>query len=447
MANVKSIGGNPIVLDGTGIADNSVEAKHIKDGEVNDDKLSSTGIKKTVADHDAAISGLIDVVSGTVNTVSDWGAIARAASNDLVGIQVVDKLKNPANVSTVYDNPWDIVDYKSSVGLFLEMHHCLPDGTEFSPRQAFLCAIDAMPAATYNVTFSSKMGDRQAGTYQFTLTQELPAGGQMTGFDNYSGNTVKTYASSTSTTAIESVTVTEGSGGTSLGTFTVAGAQAVPASGTPASNSTVTIDGTTYRYYGLNSVQRVAYGNNRVIHSALYQWLNSALASGWWVPKTVFDRPPSYANWPGFLTLLSEDMVAHLKTVTRTFATSYAVDGGTASSPETDTMSCKVFLPSWEEQFLAVSNDYGAQAGLEGTAWEYWKRAKGTQNPPAAGTTNTEYIRTKINDETAAHVWLGSVYRGSGRYVACVTSSGLCGGNSACSAFRVAPACVIEESE
>ena len=65
-----------------------------------------------------------------------------------------------------------------------QMHHCLPFDTQFSPYQAFLYAIDGLPAGTYNVSMGFNWGSNVVNgkTYQFTLTQPLPAGGQLCGF-------------------------------------------------------------------------------------------------------------------------------------------------------------------------------------------------------------------------------------------------------------------------
>ena len=130
-------------------------------------------------------------------------------------------------------------------------------------------------------------------------------------------------------------------------------------------------------------------------------------------------------------------------------ATSHSADGGTAASPQTDVTYDKVFLPSWEQQYLAVSQTYGGTAGLEGEAWDYWKQAAGTSSPRPASTSDTStytpaFVRYAMeNHATARYSWLRSANRNNGSTVADVTSSGYCGGHSADTGACVAPACAI----
>ena len=91
-----------------------------------------------------------------------------------------------------------------------------------------------------------------------------------------------------------------------------------------------------------------------------------------------------------------------------------------------------------------MDSSYGGTAGLEGEAWDYWKAVNGTSTPPAAGTTNREYIQFDLAGSHAARsCWLRSANRYTGYYVAVVTSSGYCSGSRAITGHRVAPACAI----
>ncbi|MFR2213677.1 MAG: hypothetical protein ACLS61_07515 [Ruminococcus sp.] len=75
--------------------------------------------------------------------------------------------------------------------------------------------------------------------------------------------------------AIETVSVTAGSGGTNLGTFLPAG------------------DGK------VNSLHRLAYGYNRWSQSALRQWLNSDAAAGeWWGFSEMTSRQSPRSSCP-----------------------------------------------------------------------------------------------------------------------------------------------------
>lgn len=226
----------------------------------------------------------------------------------------------------------------------------------------------------------------------------------------------------------------------------MAGDQVVPASGTPETYSSVTIDGTTYTYYGLNSLHRVAYGNNRWLHSPLRQYLNST-GFDWWTPATVFDRPPAYAAYRGFMSGFSEDFLAVVQPIARKTALSYAVDGGTRTAPEYDTTYDYFVLPSGIEHYLADNADYGGAQGQEGYQWDYWKKVAGTTSPLAWGQTHTEYIQYDLAAHTTArYVWMRSCGRGYGGNVARVNASGSCGNSGAYGGYRSAPACAIVKS-
>lgn len=121
-------------------------------------------------------------------------------------------------------------------------------------------------------------------TYQFTLTKAVPKGGQIVWNGAWDQDPlkydIKTYASPTSTTVIETVKPTEGTGGTELTT--------------------------------LNSGQRMCYGSNNYKESAVREWLNSdKVAGSVWTPATNYDRPPSWvSNKAGFMNGMDADFLA-----------------------------------------------------------------------------------------------------------------------------------------
>lgn len=199
---------------------------------------------------------------------------------------------------------WDIVhigDVKETGGnyVILQTHDCLPiDTMEFDNREAIFRAKSDLPAGTYHFTTStsgitdtdwtdsSKSG--WSKTWQFTTTKVVPAGGQIcfakgTGWDtDLSTCGIATYSKPTDTTALETVTLAEGTGGTDLATL-----------------------GT------INHAQRICYGYNRWSQSGLRQWLNSKAGTGaWWSPRNDFDRPEHYATWAGFMNDLDADFLA-----------------------------------------------------------------------------------------------------------------------------------------
>lgn len=444
------------------------ESKLVRVKPLTDDTgkaIASELIKQTV---------LMEQIAGTTARaalLADWLEVSEAIADGLgayimpIGTQFFTDWTDarPGN-ETVHHAAWNpahhgkgtLADGEEINVMYAQMDKCMPFDTQFAPYQAFLYAIDGLPAGTYHVTMPSNYGNdvMKGKTYQFTLTQALPAGGQLAGFRNvsnaYSASmlTIYAYASATEATAQETVTASQGSDGADLGTFSIAGVP-VPASGTPETTQSVEIGGTTYTYYGLNSIQRVAWGNGRWRHSSIRQWLNGT-GTDWWTPATVFDRPPSYVTYEGFLTGLPEDFVAAMKPVAQVTALNYATDGGTAAAPEYDTTYDKVFLPSGKQHFLQCTNDFGGTAGLEGDAWEYWERVAGSSTPLRwsswgnEATYHPEYVQYDLAAPTTPRgVWMRSAFRFSGGTVAFVTSAGRCYYDAASNGYRVAPACAI----
>ena len=157
----------------------------------------------------------------------------------------------------------------------------------YDSSEAFYYAENELPAGTYNFTIDSAYGSWGVGTYQFTLTKALPKGGQLcTNGDIGAALTerkVDAYASRTTTEVSETVAITSGNVGTSLGTL---GKE-------------------------LNHVQRVSSGSNNYKESALRQFLNSSATAGnVWTPQTKFDRPPEWvSSAPGFMNGLDSDFL------------------------------------------------------------------------------------------------------------------------------------------
>jgi len=397
--------------------------------------------------------------------LEDWENVASLVSNGLgslvlpVASQVVTPWTDsrPEN-DTEHQMAWNVVHHgdgtlvsgETGKVALLQMDRCLPFDTQFSPYQAFLSAITPVPAGTYNVSMGFNWGTnvKSGKTYQFTLTHDLPAGGQLAGFygapDQAPGNwRVYAFSGPSVTTPTETCVVTEGSAGTSLGTFTAAGVS-VPASGTPAETTVGSL-----RFYGLNSLHRVAYGNNRWLHSPLRQYLN-AQGTGWWSPATVFDRPPAYAAYDGFLTGFSDDFLAAMQPIAQVTALNYVTDGGTSAEPAYDTTYDRVFLPSGKQHHLQPTAAYGGSAGLEGDSWEYWMRVAGTQTPLPwstwgnEATYHPEYIQYDLAAPTTARTcFMRSADRGAGSGVSVVSASGGCYGNAAVTGYRAAAACAI----
>lgn len=331
---------------------------------------------------------------------------------------------------TAYQVAWDIVHHElvelrdgtQVPGMFLQMHLCSAYGVQFSHQEAFMNCPEGLAAGTYHVTFGGTWGSKgaTAGTsWQFTLTQAVPAGGRLSGFESLpdvatSAFKVKSWATPASASPIEEVAVTSGDGGTDLGTMMLS------AAGDD----------------GLNCMQRVGYGSNRWKTSALRQYLNKS-GDNWWASQTDFDiRPDQYAK-KGFMTGFSDDFLNAIKPIKVTTALN-TVEGYAEATEDTyDTF----FLPSLQQMYVSPQ-----LANVEGNYFEYWKSRLGRTSYAGTGSSNVfdAFKIPAINANSAQNVRLRSAYRGYAHGAWYVYSSGYVNSYSyASSASRFAPVCVI----
>lgn len=140
---------------------------------------------------------------------------------------------------------------------------------QFDEREAFFYTAEGLAAGTYHFTLGahSWYAADVGKTFQFTLAHAVPAGGQLVFVQGYNvtleGGSIKTFSANNSTTVIDTVTMTEGSAGTDLGT----------------------LDNTIHD--GFNCCQRALLGSNRWSTSAMRQHLNSdKVAGSVWTPQT-----------------------------------------------------------------------------------------------------------------------------------------------------------------
>ncbi len=327
---------------------------------------------------------------------------------------------------TTYQVPLDIVHFGDVTlkdgevvpGMYLQWHYSTPYGVMFDAHEALYYAEEELPAGAYTFNIPTTWSKAEAGDYTFTLTKPVPQGGQIAGLKLIADNTpdkwtIQTYKSNTEKTEIESVKVTKGNTGTSLG-------QLVPAGNEK-----------------LNSIQSVGYGYNRWAQSAMRQWLNSDKAAGsWWKPQNNYDRPPEQEGKTGFLAGFNEEFLSVIGEVKVTTALNTVTD---KEIGETEDTYDKVFLPSLEQLYIVPQ-----LKGVEGEYWEYWKRATGATEPQAQYKTYPERITYSIAAQTSAqNVRLRSASRGHSCNTWTVHASGNVYSNYACNAWRCAPACVI----
>lgn len=368
----------------------------------------------------AAVDELAKKIGGVANiVVESWEDVQKIVRMGLASntFAIGDQLTCQRGSTTLV---WDIIgidhdtptDKNFKHSLTLQLHDCLA-GVQFDAREALFYIENGLAAGTYNFTVKqhSWVSTDVGKTFQFTLTQPIPAGGQIVLLSTYNvaiaGTTVKTYASSTTTTEIEVATVSEGSEGTSLGDV---------------NNS---INGNT------NSLQRGLLGNNRYSQSAIKQYLDSDGAAGsFWNPQNIFDRPPSWvASQAGFQKDMDVDFLAVLGEVDKITALNTVSDGGGS-----ETSAEKFFL-------LSRTEVYGGKEGSisEGNAYPYYSE---TSDLSAAGT-GADTNRIKYRNGAAQYWWLRSPLTSGSYYVRGVNPTGDVGNYGAGYSGGVVPACCI----
>ena len=309
----------------------------------------------------------------------------------------------------------------------LLMHHCIY-GRKIDESELLWANTgdSALAPGAYNFTLYKGSNGGQTyedGTYQFTTTKPIPAGGGWTHNkvgvwhsnaadykpENITSGTVTTYGAAG--TVLESgLAVTVGSDGTALGTASNAKADCVNTIGT------------------FNSIMRRAYGSNNWAESAARQWLNSsAAANSWWQRQTILDFVPNYANKAGFLAGLDPDFVDALGAVDITTARNTVYEMGDTLGGSYTTRD-KLFLLSMTEIGLG-SND---------------SVAEGSVLPLYDGATQTDRIKyDQAAQTTARYWWLRSPDPWSSIGVRVVNPSGALNKSYATSGNGLAAACVI----
>lgn len=356
--------------------------------------------------------GKIAAAVGSQVDISTWEGIQKAVRSGIakdilpVGSQLA------VNHSVYGTRLFDVVahDYLKSVHdenahtMTIQQHDLLPS-TQFDAPEAFYYAEAELPAGTYNFTLATAYSSWAEGTYQFTLTNPVPKGGQLaiSGYADaaMTARQVRSYANQTTTTATESVAITAGSGGTNLGTFGE----------------------------GLNHSHRVSYGSNNYKESAMRQFLNSSAAAGSvWTPQTKFDRPPSWlTSLAGYKNGLDQDFLAVVGKVVLPCSANntYEAPDSSIAKGTKYTLNDEFYLASAREIF--------------NTNWDVADDSKVFPFYEGAGNAD----RIKYRDGSAAYWWLRTPYSGNARGVRLVYSDGTVVSYGARNAYGLAPACTI----
>lgn len=299
-----------------------------------------------------------------------------------------------------FDKP---ADKTKSHSLTLQAENCITN-FQFDAAEALYYAEAELPAGTYHFTLTSNYDTEHGGgkVYQFTLLQDLPAGGQIVfpWSNGVQAASVKisTYASRTATAPIETVAVAEGSGGTALGE--------------------------------INHASRIRYGSNNYGQSAIRMWLNSEKgANEWWSPMSKYDRPSAGVATPGFLNGMDDDFLRVIGKTSKVSFGNAKTDGG-----KEEQLSDKFFLLSRAEVYGGKENESD-----DGRAYPYYSAAS---DLAAAGLGN-DGNRIKKLDAAARYWWLRSPYASDASYIHIVYPAGNINSSNANSANGVTPACCI----
>lgn len=274
----------------------------------------------------------------------------------------------------------------------LQFIDALPITFPFETKQAFYNNSELMSAGqyTFTVSVSSIWGTGAFGTvgqfpYTFTLTEDVPADSQWLWNASYSSGLtqIQIYAPYDGA-LLQTVTVSAGSTGTSLGTI----------------SELATGD--------FNTWARGCEGSNFWKDSALRAWLNSD-STDWDSRRTRFTRKHPMAGKPGFLTGLEQslrDGMASVKVKTEPHKT----DG--AAPVETVDL---VRLPSSIEHYF---NSYLGQSTegfkAEGLVFDYWKAVAEANNHPdvIAGWNTYAWLIARDPNKVARAVFARSAHRG-----------------------------------
>ena len=352
-----------------------------------------------------------------------------AAKYFAAGDLVANTWKDTAANKT-YDSPLRINHFSDETlennsiihGMWLQAKWASPFGVQFSQHQAIQVFDDGLAAGTYCYTFGDTNGNKgimtKGTSFNFTLTKDVPAGGKIAGLRGYWDNDAP-YTNlkmlvydADGLTILETVSIAEGEGGTNLGTLTNLGSET------------------------LNSLHRIAYGDNCWKRSAIRQYLNSDKPKGqWWTAQSEWDCAPNELNSrDGYLCGIDPALLAAIKPVkVQTYRNTLCYDDK-AKGNTPDITYDKVTLPSIEQMFITPQ-----QAG-EGEAQEYYVHLNGTGTKYAQWQTYPELRHYGVDNHNAAqHVRLRSANRSSGCSTWNVHSSGSVGNYYAANSWRFAP--------
>ena len=168
------------------------------------------------------------------------------------------------------------------------------------------------------------------------------------------------------------------------------------------------------------------------------QWLNSNKSTNaWWVPKSNFDRYPNeLLTKNGFMSGFSDDFLSVLAKVKITTVLNTVTDSSIGTTEDTYD---KFFLPSLQQEYITPQLE-----DVEGSSFEYWKRASGRTSYTPRSTTMSNYVTYAVENHTSPQtIRLRSCNRGNSYITWAVSSAGHVTSHYAINSSRVAPVCVV----
>ena len=302
----------------------------------------------------------------------------------------------------------DPVDGNTKPAMILLMHHVIYN-RQFDAPEALIYAAEAIAAGDYKffVTNDPWNSENNNKYWYFTLTQNVPAGGQIVLSAAYDagleGNSVKTYSGPASTTAIETATLT-------------------------ATEIADAVDLGTTRLANVNDIARAKVGSNNYKESAIRQWINSkAKANGWWAKTNKFDRPAAYADDAGLLHGMDQDFLDSVRAL--------AVPCKTNNTFELDGWTLNTAYTLADKFWLASRNEVGF--GTENVA-------EGSVLKAYDGAANVDRIKYDLSSKsTARYWWLRSPNPSVSVGVRYVYADGSLNGSGASVGYGAVAACAI----
>ena len=319
------------------------------------------------------------------------------------------------------DLVWDVVDYGTKVDpstgaarpcVTLLLHNLIPSH-EFDTKEKFYYVDESvfpsgMPAGTYHFTCQGRTSPKTADNgvdFQFTLQYGISVGGYImldtSVSSNLNGSYLRVRATATAGYDRERAQITVGSEGTYLGTS----------------------DGNTPF---MNQIMRAMGGSNMYAESNVRQWLNATGGpNAWWQANDLFDQPPTYPQFAGFLHDMDSDFVDAVAVtyVSCRANSAYVRPGYTTNSVYT--VADKFFLPSRDEMGL------GADGVAEGTVWAMYDG------------TDAASLRRKDTNQNQCNWLLRSPYPSTVASIRYVNTRGAISNAESFYQFAVSPACVL----